>query len=94
MFRTPTGQTGRDAYRYELAQVENAQRALDERMARLCAAMDAELGDDATSGREFGGRVRTVDRVFITRVLAMCGRSDGFSIDTVRELIAHLRDES
>lgn len=35
MFRTPTGQTGRDAYIFEATAIANAQRELDARFRRL-----------------------------------------------------------
>lgn len=35
MFRTATGQTGKDAYVFEAAQIANAQRELDARFAKL-----------------------------------------------------------
>lgn len=35
MFRTPTGQTGKDAYVFEASQIANAQRELDARFKRL-----------------------------------------------------------
>jgi hypothetical protein len=45
MFRTPTGQTGTDAYVYEAAQIANAQRELDARMQDLLTAMHTEQPD-------------------------------------------------
>lgn len=41
-FTTPTGQTGKDAYVYEAAQIANAQRELDARMKRLLVAAHTE----------------------------------------------------
>lgn len=49
MFRTPTGQTGNDAYRFEAAQIADAQRELDARRDRLAAVMVAELAADAAA---------------------------------------------
>jgi len=43
MFRTATGQTGRDAYLNELAALANADRELRARAQRLADAMRAEL---------------------------------------------------
>jgi hypothetical protein len=45
MFTTPTGQTGRDAYIYETVAIANAQRKLDERMARLVKIIREEDQD-------------------------------------------------
>lgn len=41
-FRTPTGQTGPDAYEYEAAQIANAQRDLDARFHKLLEAAHSE----------------------------------------------------
>jgi hypothetical protein len=41
-FRTPTGQTGPDAYQYEAAAIANAQRELDNRFHRLIDAVRSE----------------------------------------------------
>lgn len=42
MFRTPTGQTGRDAYIFEATAIANAQRELDARFRRLLEAAHSE----------------------------------------------------
>jgi hypothetical protein len=41
-FRTATGQTGRDAYEFEAAQILNARRELDARVERLLRVMHEE----------------------------------------------------
>lgn len=41
-FRTPSGQTGHDAYTFESAAIANAQRELDERFMALLTAAHAE----------------------------------------------------
>jgi len=92
MFRTSTGQTGRDAYKYELAQIENSYRELNERMARLCAAMDEELPPTASSGRFFAGRVREVPRNSISALLSCSGYTDPVCFNTMRELIRELKE--
>ena len=43
MFRTHTGQIGKDAYLYELAQIRNARRELLARERRLAAILTDEL---------------------------------------------------
>src|SRR4051794_27029894 len=48
-FTTPTGTTGRDAYIYEAAQIANAQRELDARMARLRTAIAREVPASETA---------------------------------------------
>jgi hypothetical protein len=45
-FRTRTGQTGRAAYVNELAAIQNAQRELDARAARLADAIATEMAGD------------------------------------------------
>ena len=42
MFRTATGQTGKDAYINEATAIANAQRDLDDRLRRLCSAIHSE----------------------------------------------------
>lgn len=42
MFRTATGQTGLDAYKFEAAAIANAQRVLNERMHKLVVAIHEE----------------------------------------------------
>lgn len=42
MFRTNTGQTGRDAYIFEATAIANAQRELDKRFNRLLQAAHSE----------------------------------------------------
>lgn len=41
-FRTPTGQTGKDAYSYEAAAIANEQRELNARFRRLVDAVREE----------------------------------------------------
>jgi len=51
MFRTATGQTGRDAYIYESAQIANAPRELDRRfneLRKIVAAEAPELFEHST----------------------------------------------
>ncbi len=43
MFRTPSGQTGSDAYAYEAAQIANSLRELNARASRLSQAMAEEI---------------------------------------------------
>jgi hypothetical protein len=45
MFCSPTGQTGKDAYIYEAAQIANEQRELDKRFRHLRATVAEENPD-------------------------------------------------
>lgn len=48
-FRTTSGQTGRDAYIYELAQIENHERDIRSRRENLARIVEEELtGKDIT----------------------------------------------
>jgi hypothetical protein len=78
MFRTPTGQTGRDAYVYEAAQIANALRELNARAARLAEAMAAELAPDAScrvsiASESYPDATLNCDRDGLARVLPMLG---------------------
>jgi len=53
MFRTPTGQTGTDAYVFEAAQIANAQRELDARFTRLRAVIAEEAPELFKSSTDF-----------------------------------------
>ena len=77
-FRTPTGQTGTDAYVYEAAQIKNALRELNARAARLAAAMVDELPEGASclvsiASENYPDATTTCDREGLTRVLPMLG---------------------
>jgi len=92
MFRTQTGQTGRDAYIYELAAIRNARRALDRQMLHLIEVMTAELPRDAKSSWEMtaGYRVET-DRDTILRMIELSTLADDVSMDTVAEILENLQ---
>lgn len=46
MFRTPSGQTGHDAYVYAAAQIANRQRALDRMLTELVETIASESPAD------------------------------------------------
>lgn len=54
MFRTPTGQTGQDAYIYEAAQIMNAQRDLNTRFHRLIETVRKEAPDTFRASSDYG----------------------------------------
>jgi hypothetical protein len=77
-FRSPTGQIGPDAYRYEACQITNALRELDRRAMRLAAIMADELPADATArvsiaSDRFPDATMTADRDSLVRMLPMLG---------------------
>lgn len=79
-FRTPTGQTGPDAYLYEAAQIINTLRDLDERTRRLAAAMAAELPADLElrwpiPSAQYPDATTPVDRAGMARVLEHATRA-------------------
>jgi hypothetical protein len=79
-FRTPSGQTGTDAYIYEAAQIRNSLRELDRRAARLAAVMVDELPEDASclvsiASENYPDATSTADRESLTRILPMLGRA-------------------
>lgn len=95
MFRTPTGQTGFDAYAYELAQIENARRELDARMVRLTEVIAAELPPDATgsmsiASEQFPDAAIPVDRDGIVSQITFHPVADSFTIDHVRETLSRV----
>jgi hypothetical protein len=90
-FRTATGQTGRDAYRYELAQIANAKRELDRRIDALAETIARELPEDATTTRQIGRRAATIDRDGMRRMLGMATGADRFTLDLMTELIVNLK---
>lgn len=78
MFRTPTGQTGTDAYAYEAAQIENSLRDLNARAARLAEAMAQELADDvvvliAIPSQRYPDATMPADHEGLQRMLPMMG---------------------
>lgn len=94
-FRTPTGQTGADAYIYEAAQIQNALRELDKRAHDLAEAMATELPADA-SGRwgiaseRYPDAYRTFDRESLARVLRehIVGASDAVLLERIARGLA------
>lgn len=96
MFRTPTGQTGKDAYVYELAAIANEKRELDKRFLRLLTIMKTELPESAEydmsiATEEFPEAFLTADKDTIVRQLSMYEQADRFSIEWVQEMLATLR---
>lgn len=92
MFRTPSGQTGKTAYTYELAQIMNIHRDLSARMKRLTDAMAEELPEDATYEMNLGtsGKV-TVHRDAIREQLFMCGLANTHSYERVTDILRTLK---
>ena len=78
-FRTPTGQTGPDAYMYEAAQISNHLRALNARAARLAAMMAAEMPEDVShvrwsiSSPKYPDATSAMSRDALIRVLDISG---------------------
>ena len=96
---TATGQTGTDAYANELAQIANAQRDLDERMANLVRIISEELPADVVTRHSiatdsFPDAFIEADRDSLRKQLAMTGASDTFTHETVGEIIKALADPS
>lgn len=96
MFRTPTGQTGKDAYSYELAAIANTKRELDSRFVRLLTAMKEELPesaeyDQSIASERFPHAILTADKDTIVKQLSMFESVDTFSIGWVQEMLKTLR---
>lgn len=77
-FRTPTGQTGTDAYIYEAAQIRNCLRELNARAAHLAAVMADEMPDDTVlrwpiPSERFPDATTPVDAESLRGILAMSG---------------------
>ena len=98
-FRTASGQTGKYAYRYELAQIRNLHRELKQRLADLTSAIAAELPQDAVSSRPLRSKTsshdarKTIDAETMRRMLPMFGL-DSASMDDLSDMIAHLEMRS
>lgn len=95
-FRTPTGQTGMDAYIFELAQIENARRELDARILRLTEAIARELPEDAEGSMsiatdKFPDAAIPLDRDGIISQITFHPTADSFTIDHVRETLASIK---
>lgn len=95
-FRTATGQTGTDAYKFELAQIANAKRDLDARMARLQEAMAAELPETATykmsiATERFPDAFLVADAQTIRAQVTMFPWVDTVSLETVTNILATLK---
>lgn len=78
MYRSPTGQTGPDAYIYEATAIKNALRDLNARAKRLAEIMVAELPEDyrgkmSIASERFPDATTDIDRVGITRMLEFDG---------------------
>lgn len=81
-FRTPTGQTGKDAYVYEITRIRNAQRDLDTQLRNLLANITDELPEDATyemsiATAKFPDATSTCDRDCIIGQLQIIANSIG-----------------
>ena len=95
IFRTATGQTGRDAYRYELAAIGNSYRELQARFAKLAQTIAAELPNDATGNQSiasdrFPDATMLCDAATYRRQLPMLETLDQFNLEGLRELLASL----
>lgn len=87
-FRTISGQTGKDAYTFELAQIRNEYRDLKARLARLTETIVEELPEGATS--TFSEDVEIpFDREGLVRVLPMFGLDDT-SLQDLGKLVRNL----
>lgn len=94
MFRTQTGQTGKEAYQYELAALRNSKRALERQMTHLIEVIKSELSLDATSTHQLGesGPHVPIEYDTIIRMLDFNLDSvDSVSLDLMQELIDNLQ---
>lgn len=93
MLRTITGQTGKDAYKYELQGLANAKRSLERKMTQLIDAICDELPADAKSSwRMTSDHSVEVDKANIIRMLEMWRDSvDPVAFETVKEIIDNLQ---
>lgn len=93
MLRTHTGQTGRDAYQYELAALVNAKRDLENRMSQLIDTICEELPADATSHWEMAaGHNVQLKKEDIVKMLTMWKDSiDPVCLETAQTIIANLQ---
>jgi hypothetical protein len=95
MLRTISGQTGRDAYMFELAQIANARNELDRRMSRLIDAISADLPENATgemsiASEQFPNATLPLDRAGLVTQLDSCRLADRFSTDYALDLVKRL----
>jgi len=96
MFRTPTGQTGKDAYTFEMAAILNAQRELNLRFVRLCNTIAEELPEDASyehpiPSDKFPDATTTCPREGMVSMLEMLGTPDSFAAETAWRIIHSLK---
>lgn len=94
---TETGQTGADAYAYEVAQIANARRELDARMANLVAVMTRELPETVVTRHSiatdrFPDAWIAGDRDSLVRQLEMNTLADPFCTDFVQDVAMALAD--
>src|SRR6184192_1914070 len=94
-FRTQTGQTGRNAYLYELTHIDSARRRLDRRFNELRAAIVLELPADAMSSfpipsEAYPDARLDIDREGIARRLAPLVSADRRSVEQTRDLVRHM----
>jgi hypothetical protein len=88
MFRTASGQTGTDAYAFELAQIINQRHELDARMSRLVDNMTAELTPHATAQHVMSEKLTiTMQKDTIISIIDMARQADGFGFETLRDVI-------
>jgi hypothetical protein len=94
-FRTPTGQTGTDAYIYEAAQIQNHLRELNARAHDLAEAMATELPADASgrwgiASKNYPDAYTTFDRESLARVLRehIIGASDAVLLERIARGLA------
>ena len=77
MFRTQTGQTGKDAYSYTMQALLNEQRELNLRFVKLMDTISEELPEDASydmpiPSDKFPDATLPCDREGMVKQLAMC----------------------
>lgn len=89
-FRTPTGQTGKDAYVYELSAIRNSLRDLERRFAALGETIARETPDGATAEHEIGGRAFPIDAETI-RTLARFDAQDLALLNDLTALVNTLK---
>jgi hypothetical protein len=95
MFRTQTGQTGRDAYVYELAAIRNEYRELSQRLTTLAATISEELPSDATGQQSiasdrFPNATMPCDAETYRRQLPLMTTLNGHTLEQFAELLDSL----
>lgn len=95
MFTTPSGQTGRDAYRFELAAIDNERRALDLRMSLLMDVIAVELPSTAhydmpIPSSRFPDAVVTADVTTIRKQVHLARECNAANCEWVSDMLTRL----